>query len=105
MAAAIKRCGDGAGGILEKLNRLKNGRILSESRALNQVGMTCEVFCDAVDNDVDAKFEGLLETGRGEGVIDYDQRAAAVRNAANGRNVVDEEAGIGRRFDPDELRA
>lgn len=100
----VERSWDGTGGILEEFYRLEDGWIPGEGRALNQVRVTCEIFRDAVNDDVGAEFEGLLKTGRGKGVVDDHERAATVRQKANGRYVVDEEARIRGRFDPNEFR-
>ena len=100
----VERRGNGAGRVLQELDRLEHRGILGESRALNQVGVSGEIFRDAVNDDVGAEFERLLEAGRGEGVVDDHERAAAVREAADRGDVVDEQARIGGRFDPDELR-
>src|SRR6202040_1131111 len=84
---------------------LKDGWILGEGRTLNQVRVACKIFRHAMNDDVDAGFEGSLKTGRAEGVVDDDERATSVRQAADGCDVVDEEPSISGRFEPDELGA
>src|SRR4029077_10704125 len=79
----VERGGDGASGILQEFYRFEDGRILGEGRALNQVRVTCEIFRDAVNDDVRSEFEGLLKTGRSECVVDDHESAAAMRQKAN----------------------
>ena len=76
---AIKRRRHRAGRVLQKLNRLEYGRIFCQSRALNRVRMAGEIFRHAVDHDVRAQLERLLETGRGKRVVDHHERAARMR--------------------------
>ena len=72
----VERGRDRAGGILQKLDWLKDGWILGEGRTLNQVRVACKVLRNAVNDDVDAKLERPLKTGGGERVVDDHERAA-----------------------------
>jgi hypothetical protein len=87
---------------LKKLDRLEHRRILRQHRTLNQVRVTRQVLRDAVDDDVGAKLERLLEERRREGVVDDDQCATGVRRGTQRGNVVHQQARIGRRFNPHE---
>ena len=82
----------------------KTAGVFGQRRALNRVGMAGEIFRHAVHHDVRAQLEGLLEVGRGESVVDDHERAAGVRQLADGGNVVHQQARIGGRFDPDQPR-
>ncbi len=64
-----------AGGVLQKLDGLEYGRVFGQRRALNRVGVARQIFRHAMDHDVGAQLEGLLEIGRRESVVDHNQRA------------------------------
>ena len=102
---AIERGGNCAGRILQKLDGLKHLRIFCQGRALDGVRMAAQIFRHAVDHDIGAELEWLLEIGRGECVIHHHQRSARMREPADGRDVVDEQARICGRLDPHEARA
>ena len=72
--------GDGhrAGRVLQELDRLEDGRVARQHRALDQIGMPGQILRDAVDDEVGAELERLLEEGRRERVVDDDQGAVRV---------------------------
>ena len=101
---AVKRRWHGAGGVLQELDGLKHGRVFCQRDALHGVGMSGQIFRDAVDDDVCPKLERLLEARRRERIIDHDECAARVRELGDRRNIRDQEARVRGRFDPDEAR-
>ncbi len=54
-------------------------------------------------NEVGAQEDGLLQCGRGEGIVDDNQSSGLVRDPTDGGNVNDPEIRIRRRLEKDEL--
>ena len=90
---------------MQELDGLENGEILGKNCALDRVRVTCQVLRYAVDYDVGAKLERLLEVRRGEGIVDDQKRSPGVGQLANGGNVVHLEPWIGGALDPDQAGA
>jgi hypothetical protein len=55
-----------------------------------------------VHHDVGAERDGLLQVGRGEGVVDDEQRAGVVRHLGERGDVGDAQQRVGGRLDPDD---
>ena len=85
---AIERGGNRASCVLQKLNRLENRGIFGQRGALNRVRVAAKIFCHAVDDDICAQLEGLLEIRSGKGVVNHHQRAPRVRDSADCGDVV-----------------
>ena len=67
--------------------------------------MAAEILRRRVDDDVGAELERALEEGRGERVVDDEDRARCVRRVRSRADVDHVQHGIRRRLDPDEARA
>jgi hypothetical protein len=93
-----------AGRVLQELHRLEHRRFLREHRALDHVGMSGQIFRHAVDNEVRAERERLLEERRRERVVDDQQRSGRMRGGGDRRDVIHQQARVRRRLDPDEPR-
>src|SRR5690606_34512644 len=76
-----------------------------DHRAADEVAVAAEVLCGAVHDKIGAELEGLLQVGRGEGVVHGDQAAGAVALGGDGRDVGQVEQRVCGRLEPDELRA
>ena len=66
--------------------------------------MAGQVLGHAVDDEIGAKGEGLLEDRRGERVVDHDERTRGVRESRDRPDVRDEQPRIGRRLQPHQAR-
>ena len=66
--------------------------------------MAAEVLGGRVHHDVGAELQRPREHGRGERVVDAEQRAAVVGDFGAGGDVGDRHQRIAGRFDPHELR-
>ena len=73
---AVERRRHRAGRVLEELDRLEDRGVPRQHRALDQVRVAGEVLRHAVNDDVGAELERLLEHRRRERVVDDDERAA-----------------------------
>ena len=62
--------------------------------------MPRQILGHAVHHEIRAEIQGLLETGRREGVVDDDERAPCVRQPGDPCDVIDEEPRVGRRLEP-----
>jgi hypothetical protein len=52
--------------------------LVADQRTADDVAVSCDRLGDAVEDDVGAEPERLLESGSGEGVVDQDPRPASV---------------------------
>ena len=91
----VERRRDTARSVLQILDRLEDGGIFRQRGSLNGIGVTGEIFRDAVDDDVRAEFEGLLETGGCESVVDDDEGSASVSELGDGCDVGNQETRVG----------
>ena len=74
----VERAGDGADGVLVEGDLLGELVVAYDERAADDVGVPAAVLRRRVDDDVGAERQRLLEVGRGEGVVDDEQRAGVV---------------------------
>ena len=66
--------------------------------------MAAQVLGRAVDHEVGAELDRLLQIGRREGVVHGQQGPGLVGQLGDGGDVEDLQERIGRRLDPDEFR-
>lgn len=66
--------------------------------------MAIDVFCYAVDDNVGAVIERVLDIGAEEGVVYNDHNAVLVRYGCDVADIDQGECRVGRRFDPDKFR-
>ena len=70
-------------------------------RAADDVAVTAGVLGGRVHHDVGAERDRLLQVGRGEGVVDDEQRTRLVGDGRDRLDVGDAEQRVGGRLDPD----
>ncbi len=75
-----------------------------DQRAADDVRVPADVLGRRVHDDVGTERERVLQVGRGERVVDDEQRAGGVRQVRELADVGDGEHRVGRRLDPDGLR-
>ena len=73
----VERAGDRAHRVLVVGQPLAELGVGDDQRAADDVGVPAEVLRRRVDDDVGAERQRLLQVGRGEGVVDDEQRARA----------------------------
>ena len=101
----FQRAGDRAGHLPATAQLLAELRAPGNGEAEEQVGVATEELGRAVHRDVCAKGDRLLQQWCGEGVVDRDQSADVPRRRAQSRQIGDVQQRVGRRFQPDEIRA
>ena len=106
---AVERPGHAAHRVLEEPEPLGDGVARGDRDAEDRVRVPAEVLGGRMEHDVGAELERPLEGGRGERVVDDDERrrlAGLRRAVANGRgrrrDIGDLEQRIRRRLEPDE---
>ena len=75
----------------------------SRHDAGDNVAMPADELGRRMHDEVGAQEDGLLQCGRGEGVVNDRQGSGLVCDPADGGNVDDPEVRIGRRLEKDEL--
>ena len=90
--------------LLQEAQPLGERRVVRRDEAADHVRVAAEVLRRRVDDDVGAELERPLEVGRGEGVVDDDQRAGLVRRLGDGADVDDVQQRVRRRLEPDDAR-
>ena len=100
----VERPGDRAHRVLVEGDPLGEVEVAHDERAADDVGVAADVLGRRVDDDVGAERQRLLEVGRGEGVVDDEQRARVVGDGGERLDVGDVEHRVGRRLDPHQLR-
>lgn len=100
---AVEGGGDGADRVLEEGEAGVEVGGVEGGDTHEDVGVPVDVFGDAVDDDVGAVLEWVLDVGGEEGVVDDDHDAAAVRDVGYGSYIYQGEGRVGGRLDPDQL--
>lgn len=100
---AVEGRGDGANGVLQEAEALEESGRVEGSDTHADVTVAVDVLCDAVDDDVGAVLEWVLDVGGEEGVVDDDHDAGAVGNVGDGADVDQGKSRVGGSLDPDEL--
>ena len=88
---AVEWPGDGSHGVLVEPQLLHKRGIGGDERAADDVTVTAEVLRRAVNDDVGAQCDRLLQVGRGEGAVDDEQRARRMRHPGQRGDVGDVE--------------
>ena len=101
---AIERRGDTASRVLVKLHLAVELLVRGQNRAADDVAVPVEVLGRAVDDDVRAEVERLLQRRRGEGVVHDEQRIMLAGDTCDGGDVHQGQQRVRRRLDPDHLR-
>ena len=83
---------------------LRARRIFEHEEACDDVVVSAQVFRAAVQHDVRAERQGLLEMRREEGIVDGEQGAVFVRERRERRDVRDLHHRVRRGLNEDELR-
>ena len=77
---------------------------LRDDDAAHDVGVAVDELGHGVQDDVGAQVEGLLQVGRGEGVVHHQRAAVRVRDLGHRLDVGDLHGRVGGRLDVDQLR-
>ena len=101
----VERAGDGADRVLVERDLLGELEVAYDEGAADDVGVAAAVLRGRVHDDVGTERQRLLEVRRGEGVVDDQQGTGLVRDGGQRLDVADVEQRVGRRLDPDHLRA
>ena len=101
----VERAGDRADRVLVEGDPLGELEVAYDEGAADDVGVATAVLRGGVHDDVGTEHQWLLEVRRGEGVVDDQQGAGVVRDRGQRLDVADVEQRVGRRLDPDRLRA
>ena len=76
--------GHRAGGVEDELQPRREVVVVHDGDAADHVGVAVQVLGRGVVDDVGAEVERPLEEGRREGVVDEEQRVAAMRDLGRG---------------------
>ena len=97
----IKRAGHGADRVLQETHLL--GQLLAAGHhdAADHVGMAVEVFGGGMQHQVRSEFQGPLQHGRAEGVVDHQDQAVLLGERRHLGQVDQLEHRVGRRLGPD----
>ena len=95
----VERPGDGAGGVVNELEPLGEPVVAHDGAAADHVAVPVQILRRRVEDDVGAELERTLEVGRREGVVDDEQRAAAMRDLGHGGDVGEAHQRIARRLE------
>jgi len=71
---AVERAGDGAYGVLEKLQAVIKTAVVEANSAHYDVGVPIHVLCQTVIGDVRTQLQGPLEVGGLEGVVHHKEK-------------------------------
>ena len=77
--------------------------VVDDRHAREQVGVPTDVLRGAVDDDVGAEPQRLLEHRRRKRVVDGDERTRVLGRRDDRRQIGDLEERVGRRFEPDQV--
>ncbi|CAG9939186.1 unnamed protein product [Clonostachys rosea f. rosea IK726] len=97
-APGIKGGGDSANGVLEEAETFLELGGVEGGNAHHHVAVAIDVLCDAVDDDVGAKVERVLD----EGVVDNDKDAVAVGHRDDGTDIDETQRRVAGGLDPDQ---
>ena len=86
---AIERAGYGTERLLQEVQALRNRRIVGRREAADDVRMTSQILRRRVDDEVGAELQRALQVGRGERVVDGEDRACCMRGVGSGADVDD----------------
>ena len=100
----VHRAGNGADRVLVEGDLLGDAVVGEDHRSPDDVGVTAHVLRRRVHDDVGAERDRLRQIGRGERVVDDQQRAGLMGELGDRRDVDDAEQRVGRRLDPHDLR-
>ena len=81
------------------MQRLVDERLRGENDAAEAATLPVDMLRRRIDDNVGAELEGLLQERRREDIVDDEPRARLMREIGDGFEVVDLEAGIGRRLE------
>lgn len=98
----IEGGGDSANGVLEEAETFLELGGVEGGNTHYHVAVAIDVLCDAVDDDVGAEVERVLDVGGQEGVVDNDKDAMAVGHRDNGTDVDETQRGVAGGLDPDQ---
>lgn len=99
---AVKGRGHGADGVLEEAQSLLQLVAVEGGHAHDDVAVAIDVLGDAVDDNVGAQVERVLDVGGEEGVVDDDEDAVLVGFGDDGADVDEAQGRVAGRLDPDE---
>ncbi len=88
---------------MEEADLLGQGGILHNDGTAENVGVAAEVLRGRVHDDVGTQRQRLLEVGRGEGVVDDDDRTNRVADLGERGDVADLHERIARSLNPEHL--
>lgn len=94
--------GNGANGVLKEAKALLELVAVESGDAHDNVAVAVDVLGDAVDDNVSAQVEGVLNIRRQEGVVDNDEDTVLVGFGDNGTDVDKSQGRVARAFNPDE---
>ena len=98
---AIEGPEDGADGVLVELESRVKIVAIGDHGAAQDVGMAAEILGHAVDDDIGAQGQRLLQDGGGEGVIDDQEGADGLGDGGNGGDIDQFQHRVGGRLDPE----
>ncbi len=99
----VERAGHRADRVLVEGDPLGDVEVAHDQRPADDVGVAAGVLGGGVHHHVGAEGERLLQVGRGEGVVDDEQRARVVGHRGQRRDVADVEQRVGGRLEPHQL--
>lgn len=98
----VKGGGDSADGVLQEAEAVLELVAVEGGDAHDDVAVAIDILGDAMDDDVGAQVEGVLDVGREEGVVDDDEDAVLVRLGDDGADVDEAQGRVAGALDPDE---
>ena len=101
---AVHGAGDGADGVLQKVELLGEAVVARYGNAADHVGVAVDELGRGVNDDVGAVVERRLKDGRHEGVVHHHERTGRVGNLSECGDIDQLQHGIGRRLEPEHLR-